>query len=250
MHQTTMAWEIRQRLLQHPERNGLMLLDTQSDSMEIEGVLVLQHGHRWQVLPGGDPAAYSRVCSEIRRRQDWYVVIGDQQMMQLMAFDTIELERTYLLRGEPRGQASFPVQALSVKDFPDIGNLVASVQEFGGSFRPAKLRAELEMGQPFLGVRLSGSLVGCLRIEEKEEIAGVFSLCVDPRFRGRGIATSLIVSASRMMRPRPLFLTTHNPAAERLYRFLGFQMGCDLFLGTKNPPAREPAGSESSLRKA
>ncbi len=245
-----MSWEIRQRLLQNPERNGLMLLDTLSSAMEIGGVPVLQHGHRWQVLPGGNPASYSRISSVISRQQDWYVVIGDQRMVRLMAFDTVELERTFLLRGEPRGTALFPVQLLSVEDFPDIGNLIASVKEFSGSFRPAKLRAELELGKPFLGVWHSGSLVGCLRIEETEEIAGVFSLCVDPHLRGKGIATSLIIAAFRRMYPRPLFLTTHNPLAERLYRSLGFHMGCDLFVGTKNPPAREPTGGERSSRGA
>lgn len=250
MRQEMMSWEIRQRLFQNPERNGLMLLDTQSEAMEIGGVPVLRHGHRWQVLPGGNPASYSRIGSVISQQQDWYVVVGDQRMMRSMVFDTIELERAFLLRGEPQGTALFPVQQLSVGDFPDIGNLVASITEFAGSFRPTKLRAELEMGKTFLGVWLSGSLAGLLRIEETEEIAGVFSLCVDPRFRGRGIATSLIVAAFRMAHPRPLFLTTRNPAAERLYRSLGFHMGCDLFVGRKNPPAREPAGGERSSRKA
>lgn len=230
---------IRHRLLKTAQTHGLMLLDTESTVREVEGVIVLNHGHRWQVESGGNLRAYQAIASMIESLQDWYVVLGDRQMIEAMDFDQVELESPYLLVREPRAKTNLPVTRLAMQDISEIGNLIASIPEFGETFRLTKLVGELTRGEIFLGVRMDGLLVGFSRLEIQTDLAGLFALCVDSRYRKRGIASSLIATSYAMSRPRPLFLSSHNPNAQRLYEALGFQKGGDLYVGTRRKKPRQ-----------
>ena len=230
---------IRHRLLKNAQTNGLMLLDAESTVREVDGVIVLNHGHRWQVESGGNLHAYHAIASMIESQQDWYVVLGDRQMIETMDFDQVELERPYLLVQEPRTKANLPVTRLAMQDISDIGNLIASTPEFGEPFRLTKLVVELTRGEIFLGVRMDGLLAGFARLVLQPDLVGLFSLCVDSRYRKRGVASSLIAASYAMSRPRPLFLSSHNPEAQRLYETLGFQKGGELSVGTRRKKPRQ-----------
>jgi ribosomal protein S18 acetylase RimI-like enzyme len=107
-------------------------------------------------------------------------------------------------------------------DIPEMLELVERAKP--GPFLPRTI----EMGI-YLGIRRSGRLVAMagerLHPPGWTEISGV---CTDPRWRGRGLGTRLLLAVAAGIRERGetsfLHVLTSNTNAIRLYESLGFQL--------------------------
>ncbi|WP_246792870.1 GNAT family N-acetyltransferase [Burkholderia perseverans] len=120
-----------------------------------------------------------------------------------------------------RPEPALPGQVrLGARDVPDMLALTAATRP--GPFGPRTI----ELGT-YLGVRRQGALAALagerLQIDGYAEISAV---CVDPGFRGQGLATGLMARLMALIRARGevpiLHVLTSNHHAISLYRTLGF----------------------------
>ena len=76
-----------------------------------------------------------------------------------------------------------------------------------------------------LGVRLREKLIGQIAVNPRDGVAGIYSMGVAPRVRGRGIATALTRAACRLAIERGCRHAVLNATAEgeRVYRRVGFR---------------------------
>ena len=123
---------------------------------------------------------------------------------------------------------------LSAEDIPDMLDLVARTRP--GPFLPRTI----EMGT-YLGIRHNGALVAMtgerLKPSGWTEISAV---CTDDAFRGRGLATRLVLAVAAGIRARGETPFLHTGAANanaiRLYEALGFQVRRQItFMGVQVP---------------
>jgi ribosomal protein S18 acetylase RimI-like enzyme len=123
-------------------------------------------------------------------------------------------------RGEPEPQNELPHVTLTVEDVPEILALVAATQP--GPFGPRTI----ELGT-YIGVRHEGKLAAMSGERMKPDgFTEISAVCVDPAFRGQGLAASLMnllisVIVSRAETPF-LHVLASNHGAIALYRKLGF----------------------------
>lgn len=134
------------------------------------------------------------------------------------------LRRAMLLqmtcRREPDPAAALEYVRLDARDVPDMVALTTATEP--GPFGPRTV----ELGD-YLGVRRDGKLAAMagerMKIDGYTEISAV---CVDPAFRGQGLATGLItllIAAIRARGETPfLHVLTSNLGAASVYRALGF----------------------------
>lgn len=116
------------------------------------------------------------------------------------------------------------VQRLVRADIPSMLSLAALTKP--GPFK----RRTFDMGQ-YYGIKVQGHLVAMagerLKLPGYTEISAV---CTHPRFRGRGMAATLVnhVACGIEMRGETPFLHTYasNTGAIALYRELGFELRC------------------------
>lgn len=139
---------------------------------------------------------------------------------------------------------AFEHVGLAQADVPDMLELIATTEP--GPFGPRTV----EFGG-FIGVRRQGRLVAMagqrLRAGGHTEISAV---CVDPEFRGQGLAAGLIRSlvatiCARRETPFLHVLTSNHGAVDR-YRALGFVLRRDmhlLVLGRDDTGAGRPHGA-------
>ncbi|MEM5310764.1 GNAT family N-acetyltransferase [Paraburkholderia sp. JHI869] len=123
-------------------------------------------------------------------------------------------------QGEPHAHAALEHVPLTAHDVPEMLALAAATQP--GPFGPRTI----EFGG-YVGVRREGKLVAMagerMKIEGHTEISAV---CVDPAFRGQGLAAGLmkLLMAAISARGETPFLhvLTSNHGAISIYRALGF----------------------------
>jgi ribosomal protein S18 acetylase RimI-like enzyme len=113
-------------------------------------------------------------------------------------------------------------RVLGPADVPAMLDLVARTEP--GPFRPRTI----EMGT-YLGIHEDGKLVGMAG--ERMRPAGwteISAVCTDEDYRGRGLATRLVLAVVAGIRARGdvpfLHATATNTNAIRLYRALGFEL--------------------------
>ncbi|GAA4524289.1 GNAT family N-acetyltransferase [Amycolatopsis samaneae] len=123
---------------------------------------------------------------------------------------------------------------LGAADVPEMLDLVERTQP--GPFRPRTV----ELGT-YLGIRQRGALVAMagerMRPPGWSEISAV---CTDPAYRGRGLATRLVLAVAAKIRDRgetPMLHTSaDNTNAIRLYESLGFALRRKIeFLAVRAP---------------
>lgn len=140
------------------------------------------------------------------------------------------------VRPAPDGEAV----RLTAADVPEMLDLVARTQP--GPFLPRTI----EMGT-YLGIRRGGRLVAMagerLRPPGWTEISAV---CTDPEFRGRGLATRLVLAVAAGIRARGetpfMHAAASNTGAIRLYESLGFRVRRDVVFGLVRVPQDVPVG--------
>ncbi|WP_322023821.1 GNAT family N-acetyltransferase [Burkholderia sp. BCC1977] len=131
-------------------------------------------------------------------------------------------------QGTLDGAHPFEHVGLTEADVPEMLELISATEP--GPFGPRTI----EFGG-YLGVRRQGRLVAMagqrLRAGGHAEISAV---CVDPAFRGQGLAAGLILSLIATIRARAetpfLHVLTSNHVAIERYRALGFVMRRDMHL--------------------
>ncbi|GGK87590.1 hypothetical protein Sme01_49010 [Sphaerisporangium melleum] len=125
-------------------------------------------------------------------------------------------------------------------DVPEMLDLVSRTEP--GPYLPRTI----EMGA-YLGVRHDGRLVAMagerLRPPGWTEISAV---CTDPAFRGRGLASRLVLAVAAGIRERGetpfLHTVATNATAIRLYEFLGFRLRRQVMFAAVRVPAGTPVG--------
>jgi ribosomal protein S18 acetylase RimI-like enzyme len=133
-------------------------------------------------------------------------------------------------RGQHEQEAAAPIEYVELErsDVPDMLALTAATQP--GPFGPRTI----ELGR-YLGVRKDGKLAAMagerLKIDGYTEISAV---CVNPEFRGQGLAGSLmkqLIAATHARGETPfLHVFTTNHTAVALYRRLGFEQRHEMHL--------------------
>ncbi|MFT0174715.1 GNAT family N-acetyltransferase [Paraburkholderia mimosarum] len=139
---------------------------------------------------------------------DGFVVIRHAALLQMV------------WEGHPVGATSLEHVRLEARDVPEMMALTAVTEP--GPFGPRTI----ELGD-YLGVRKNGKLVAMagerIKIDGHTEISAV---CVDPAFRGQGLAAGLIrlLIAAICARGETPFLhvLTSNHGAVSIYREMGF----------------------------
>lgn len=123
-------------------------------------------------------------------------------------------------RGEPDRENGLPYVRLAVEDVPEMLALVAATQP--GPFGPRTI----ELGT-YIGVRHEGKLAAMAGERMKPDgFTEISAVCVDPAFRGQGLAASLmklLISAIASRSETPfLHVLASNRGAIALYQKLGF----------------------------
>jgi ribosomal protein S18 acetylase RimI-like enzyme len=134
---------------------------------------------------------------------------------------------------------------------PDVLNLVAEAR--GSRMANDSLVSHDDTSHRDDGGSVAGDGVGMatVRLEpDKGGRAHLLGMWVDPRYRGRGVATALLDHALGWARDRGatemvLWVADHNTAARRLYERAGF-----VATGDRQPLPSNPALPESMLRRS
>lgn len=90
-------------------------------------------------------------------------------------------------------------------------------------------RSLRDPGKELHAVFAGDAIAGFVLLDLRGPLAGyIQSICVNPDARGRGLGTALLAWAeARIFRESPnvfLFVSSFNPAAQRLYARLGFEV--------------------------
>lgn len=173
-----------------------------------------------------NPLSFRALSNLLESNEDRIALFTPTQIQPpppLSVFRREEVEQMILTdAGVYNQSSSVSVEILNQRDVPDMLALTSATQP--GPFGPRTI----ELGT-YLGVRQGGVLVAMagerMRLDGFTEISAV---CVDPAYRGRGLATELIrtLVESILRRSETPFLHvfSSNRKAIALYRKLGFTL--------------------------